>query len=218
MAGGKRYKFQGSAIRFGCTYGVTTTPGTITGATAANPIVITETGHGRADGDVVKIAAVVGMTELNDGVFVIENVTANTYELADVDGTDYTTYVSGGTASGADLSKLCELTSYTRSGGTSPDIPATSQCSTAQEFEIGLPDFGTTQADYNFAPTVGVQAALQAAYASGTAIVVDVVLPNSGGHMVHLGFVQQTSEQASVNGLWTGSLTIRNTGPRYDFA
>lgn len=36
--------------------------------------------------------------------------------------------------------------------------------------------------------------------------------------MVQLGFVQQTSESASNGGLWTGSMTVRNTGQRIDIA
>ncbi len=76
---------------------------TITGATAANPVVITSAGHGLSNGDEVYIAGVVGMTELNGRNFIIQNVTANTFELLDlnsaaVDGTGYTAYSSGGTA------------------------------------------------------------------------------------------------------------------------
>jgi len=77
---------------------------TITGATAANPVVVTSTAHGLSNGDEVFISSVVGMTELNGRQFKISNVTANTFELQDmsstnVDGSGYTAYTSGGTAS-----------------------------------------------------------------------------------------------------------------------
>lgn len=76
---------------------------TITGATQANPVVVTDTAHGYSDGDEVFISGVVGMTELNGKFFVVANKTANTFELTDidsvnVDGTGFTAYSSGGTA------------------------------------------------------------------------------------------------------------------------
>jgi hypothetical protein len=72
---------------------------TITGATQANPVVITDAGHPYANGDVIIIQDVAGMTELNDKEFTIANKATNTYELQGIDGTGYTAYSSGGTSS-----------------------------------------------------------------------------------------------------------------------
>lgn len=71
---------------------------TITGATQANPVVITATAHPFVNGDSVRIEGIVGMTELNDNVFVVANAAANTFELTTTDGTAFTAYASGGTA------------------------------------------------------------------------------------------------------------------------
>ena len=84
-------------------------PITITGATQADPVVVTAASHGYSDGDVVQIEDVVGlgssagMTELNGNRYTINNTTTNTFELqstattpVDVDGTAYGAYVSGG--------------------------------------------------------------------------------------------------------------------------
>lgn len=218
MAGGKRHKFHGSTFQIVTGFDDESPNPAITAITKANPPVVTSAGHGLADGDVVRIVEVVGMIELNDEVFVVQNKTADTFELADVSGASYGAYTSGGEIQKATLSNFCELTNYNRQGGTSPEIPATSACSTAQEFEIGLPDYGTTQIDYNFAPRTAVQQAVQEFYDTGEKIAVKVTLPKSGGTMVQLGFIQQTSENAGVGGLWAGSLTMRNTGPRVDFA
>jgi hypothetical protein len=160
------------------------------------------------------------MTEVNNGVFVVGTVVAgsNTFELADVDSTGYGTYTSGGIVDIGTFSNLCELTNYNRQGGTSPEIAATTICSTAQEYEIGLPDFGTTQIDFNFAPLTTVQGALHAFYLSGDKMAIKVLLPNGGGNLVQIGFVQQESETAGVGGIYTASATIRNTGNRYDYA
>ena len=213
---GKRYKFQGSSIYFLTDWRADSPSSAITAVTKANPAVVTETAHGRATGDVIRILGVVGMTELNSGVFIITKIGNDTYSLDNTDSTNYATYTSGGLVDEGTFAGMCELTGYNRSGGSSPEIAATTICSTAQEFEIGLADYGTTQFDYNFAPSTSVQQAIKSFYSSGDVFGVKVILPKSGGTMTQLGFVQSMSEQAAVNGLWTASLTMRNTGPRFD--
>jgi hypothetical protein len=75
----------------------------ITGATQADPVVVTTSGaHGYSNGQDVYISGVVGMTQLNGRWFKCANVTSTTFELqtihgTDVDGTGYTAYTSGGT-------------------------------------------------------------------------------------------------------------------------
>ena len=81
-------------------------PRTIDGASAANPVVITSLAHGLANGTKIRITGVVGMVELNGLMFTITDVAANTFELqdpvalgessSDVDGTGFTAYTSGG--------------------------------------------------------------------------------------------------------------------------
>jgi hypothetical protein len=76
---------------------------TITGATAAEPVVITAAAHGFSDGDHVKILSVAGMTELNENIYVVASSATNTFALNDddgndIDGTAFTAYTSGGTA------------------------------------------------------------------------------------------------------------------------
>ena len=82
---------------------VVETSTTITGATAANPVVITATAHGYANGDEVFITGVLGMVQLNDNRYIVANQAANTYELThqvdgdNINGTAFTAYTSGGT-------------------------------------------------------------------------------------------------------------------------
>lgn len=76
--------------------------GAITGATQANPVVVTSNGHGLSNGDKIFISGVVGMTQLNEKQYLVANVTTNTFELQDesstnIDGTGFTAYTSGGT-------------------------------------------------------------------------------------------------------------------------
>lgn len=217
MAGGKRYKFQGTSIQFATNFEASSPSGAIGAATNDDPVVVTQTAHGQVNGDVGRVVGAEGMTELNDGTYIIQRLSADTYSLLGIDGTDYGTYTQDGQIDFAPWSDLCELTGFNRQGGSSPEIPASTICSEAEEIEIGLPSFGTVQIDYNFAPLTTAQAALQDAYESGELIGIKVTLPKNAGILVMLGFVQQTSEAAQVNGIWTASATIRLTGKRYDF-
>ncbi|MHA2403467.1 MAG: ubiquitin-activating E1 FCCH domain-containing protein [Candidatus Kariarchaeaceae archaeon] len=85
---------------------------TITGATQADPVVITSAAHGYSDGDEIIIQNIVGMTELNNQRFIVTNSTAGDYELFDldggsVDGTGFGAYVSGG-----DSNKIVEISGF----------------------------------------------------------------------------------------------------------
>lgn len=78
-------------------------PVSVTGATGADPVVVTAPGHGLSNGDGFSIDGVVGFTALNNKVYRASSVTTNTITLLDVNGTpvDGTgeTYISGGTIS-----------------------------------------------------------------------------------------------------------------------
>lgn len=80
-----------------------TSSAVITGATQADPVVITANAHGFSNGDEVYITGITGMTELNGRFFTVRNAAVNTFELEDlfgnsVDGTGYTAYSANGTA------------------------------------------------------------------------------------------------------------------------
>lgn len=70
--------------------------GAITGATAANPVVITDVAHGLENGDTIYIESVGGMTELNNNHYVVANKTNDTFELSGINGSGYSAYTSGG--------------------------------------------------------------------------------------------------------------------------
>lgn len=73
----------------------------ITGATKANPCVITRVAHGLYSGAEIEITGVVGMTELNGRRYRVTVLTADTFQLRDVDSTNFTTYTSGGSVNKA---------------------------------------------------------------------------------------------------------------------
>lgn len=78
----------------------------ITGITQANPAVVTSANHGRSNGDIVYIAGVQGMAEVNTGTsgiaYKVAGATTNTFQLTNplddstINSTGYTAYSSGG--------------------------------------------------------------------------------------------------------------------------
>jgi Flp pilus assembly protein TadG len=79
----------------------------ITGATKTSPVVITAPAHGFVNGNKVVIVDVNGMTQVNSTTsgteYTVTSATTNTFALrnaansANIDGTGYSTYTSGGT-------------------------------------------------------------------------------------------------------------------------
>jgi hypothetical protein len=215
MSAGKRYKFQGS------TFAVQTALGAnkaITAVTKADPAVATSTAHGLVLGDVIKLTlpAGSGMVELDAKVVPIDNPATNSFELAGVDSTGYTTFVlnspNGALAQPVTFSTFCELTGINQQDGSADQVEVTTICSTVKEFEQGLSDSGTLQLDFNWAGNGAVQAAMRAAKVSGDQLAFKLTFPGDGGKAIMIGTVQQTSFQGAVNGVFTASATIKLTG------
>jgi len=213
MSQGLRYKFNGSTFSVQTGYtGVSPLP-VITAVTQANPAVVSS-GTTFTNGDVVLITGVVGMTNLNDNLYVVDNAVALTsFELAGEDSSAADAYVSDGTIDEVAFSSFCELTGANQQDGGADEIEVTTICSTAKEFEQGLSDSGTLQLDYNSAPNSVIQTALRTAKVSGDQVAFKITFPNSGGTVIMLGTVQSQSMSGSVNDIWKGSATVKLTGP-----
>lgn len=213
MSQGKRFKFQGSSFQVQTGLGSSQA---ITGISAADPAVVTSTGHGNSEGDVVFLQGIVGPTQFNDTLQVVDDPVSGSYELAGVNSTDYPAFVLGSPnlaqAQRVTFSEFCELTGVNQQDGAADEIEVTTICSTAKEFELGLSDSGTVQLDFNWAGNEAVQAALRAAKRAGTQVALRLTFPGTGGVVIMIGFVQQTSFTGSVNGVWTASATVRLTG------
>ena len=212
MSSGKRYKFNGSTFAVQTGEG---SPVTVTGATQANPVVISAAAHGFLLGTVARLANIDQPTELDGGTYAVDNPLTGTFELAGVDGTGYMAFDAGTPAAQAfpaTFSDFCELTGMNQQGGGADQIEVSTICSTKKEFEQGLDDSGTLQLDFNLAPMEEVQTALRNAEISGDQIAFKVVLPDDGGTCIMIGTVQATSFQGTVNGVWTGSATIKLSG------
>jgi len=131
---------------------------TIVSITQADPAVVEVTGHGYVEGDEVYLSDITGMVELNDRLLIVGAVTTDTFELRDVDSTNYTAFSSGNAAAlyqistpygvSDDLTKL----KYTQSADvmilTHPDFPPYELLRTAGEpssqWTLQEIDFGST--------------------------------------------------------------------------
>lgn len=133
-----------------------TTSKGITGASKANPVQVTAVGHGFTSGDVIQITGVVGMTELNNRMFKITVTGADTFTLDGVDGSAFTVYTSGGTATKGDYYAL--NTSSKASALTGGTTLTTDQWSTsgvaAHSSPIAL-QFATTYPNNTYAQRYG---------------------------------------------------------------
>lgn len=69
---------------------------TFTVITATDPVVCTWRAHGLQTDDEIEINGVEGMTELNGRRFLINKLTADTFELRDENGENYTAFIDGG--------------------------------------------------------------------------------------------------------------------------
>jgi hypothetical protein len=89
-AGHMRFLYRGALV--------TEATKAITGATAANPVVVTAVAHGYTNGQEVIISGVGGMRQINGRRFIVAGATADTFQLQGVNGLAYSAYTSGGTA------------------------------------------------------------------------------------------------------------------------
>lgn len=111
---------------------------TISAITQANPGVATSTAHGYTNGQYVLILAQ-GMYQLNNRVFRVANVTANTFELEGEDTTSYPAF-STGTAQLLTLGNtFSTITDADGSGGEAEQLDATTIHDPLRVIVPGLP-------------------------------------------------------------------------------
>ncbi len=197
--------------------GTNGTAKTITAITAAKPAVVTSTAHGLATGDVVTLAAIVGMTQLNGQQFMVKVTAANTFELVGSDATGYTTYTSGGTATPFTFVESNEHKSYSASPGQASDIDKTTMISTAKEFGVGLSDTGTFDVELNYVEADLAQIEMKLGLLDSSERWFKIIKRN----LAHTGFrgsVRSLSESGAVDGIFTGSLSIRISGNKFETA
>jgi hypothetical protein len=107
----------GSPKLFGRTSTIgSTTPSSLSGISQANPGVFTTTGaHGLTVGQLVTITNVVGMTQVNGNIYVVNTTPLTTtftviFQGSVLNTSSYTAYTSGGTVTGSSTGVAEEIT------------------------------------------------------------------------------------------------------------
>jgi len=91
---------------------ITETPVSISGVTNTNPgVVTTLLPHGYSDGDVVYVANVSGMTQINNRFFTVTNATTYSFQLFDSFGSPVSTLTFGAYASSGTVARIYTVVS-----------------------------------------------------------------------------------------------------------
>ncbi|WP_035061035.1 ubiquitin-activating E1 FCCH domain-containing protein [Andreprevotia chitinilytica] len=187
-------------------------PKPITGIGKGNPCVITSNGHGFKPGNVVALAAIVGMVELNGKTPAVQYVTANTYSLAGVNSSGFGDYTNGGTATPVAFSEVGEVTDFDGFDGQASEEDVSTLASEAVEKRLGLVDYGGLSISLKFVKSDVGQAALRAAQA--TREVLDFMIELSNGDVASFSaLVKQFSIGGAVNKVLTGKVQLTISGP-----
>lgn len=207
-------KTQGTRLRVAST---SAAPVNITGITAANPAVVTAATHGLQTGDVVIIRGIVGMVQLNDRAFVVDNLTANTFSLRGIDSTGFTAYTSGGTVARQTLIDVAETSQIAGFDGQATEVDTTHLRSTAKEYVLGLQDFGNVTLSMFTVSDAG-QARLRALKAQGNAAAFAVTLSDNSV-AAFMAFVRSfTFDVGGPDGTVQSQVQLRVTGEPAWFA
>lgn len=106
----------GSTVAIAAAYGSALT---VSAATNANPSVLTSTAHGLSNGDIIEVTS--GWTRVNNRVYRVANVAANTFELEGHNASSTTTHPAGsGTGSVRKITsftQISQILSSASSGG-----------------------------------------------------------------------------------------------------
>lgn len=112
----------------GCTIEVALTfdsPLTVTAVTKANPGVATSTAHGMLDGEAGYFTVTAGMVELDEQAVIVDDKDDNTWELAGLATTTYSTFTAGTFTPAATWGTISEAAGYTVGGGASTPLDDT---------------------------------------------------------------------------------------------
>lgn len=189
----------------------------ITGASKADPAVITAVGHGYATGDIIQIDSVGGMIELNGRAYVVTVLTVDTFSLNGVNSSSYTTYTSGGEATKQTMTAVGNIKDFNITPDQPAEIDVSNLASTRKEFRIGLAGSWvmTCAMDIDTADTG--QDELTAAQDDGLSRVFTLTLSN-GKIFAGVGYVRSFSAAGGTDGVVGGQLDIRGTGQPTWFA
>lgn len=196
---------------------------TISAATNAAPGVFTSVAHGLSNGDIV-LLEVQGMVEVNGRLFKVVNKATDTFQIADVDGTNgvdttgYGTFTSG-TAKKVTLGTSIDgVQEFSPQGGDIKTVDSTTVSDT-QDREIVV---GASAMSYNLTmqwdPSSAAQQAMIAAFQTRANKGFKVLWPD-GAYILFYGTVGYTGAPGGSNqGITTSPARIAMAGPLTTYA
>lgn len=184
---------------------------TLTAITQANPAVFTSTAHALTKGDVVTLASIAGMTQLNGVAGVVQYTTANSFVLQGIDSTAMTAYSSGGTATPVAWTQVANVKTFSGMDGAAADIEVSNLQSVAKEFLMGLQDEGQFSMELDLDSTDPGQNAMLAARTALAKKNFRLTLPNAAT-ATFFGFCKKVSASGGVDQAMKRSVDIRITG------
>jgi hypothetical protein len=210
-----KWKFPGTKVYISTgVLGVSPSP-PITGISLTDPAIVTAPAHGLVAGDVALLSGILGATQFNDKMYVVDNSTTNDFDLSGEDNTNGDAYTSGGRVDEVSFTRSCQLTGISKQGAGADQIDASTVCDDEfKRFVQGISDTGTLTLDYLYDPLNTAQAALDAAEASGAEIAIKLVEKLDSWTLIMFGTVQSTNWAGSMGDpLYKGSATIKLSGP-----
>ena len=185
---------------------------TISGIALGNPTIITCTGHGFANGDVVTLSGLTGADAalLNGQSFSVRNVTTNTFAIY-IDTTGKT-ITAAGTATPQSFTNIANLKTFTGFDGTPSEIDVTNLDSAAKEFRLGLVDPGNLSFEIDYDNTNAGHIALRSKQVSGLLTPFKLTLPNTNV-ITFNAYVKKFSLGGGVDQVAKTSVDLRISGP-----
>lgn len=203
---------QGTTVSIGTTIGAAIN---VSAVSLSNPCRITLASvAGLNKGDVISITGVLGTTQLNANSYVVQYLepASKIVTLAGLDASAWSAYISGGSATPVQWTKISNVKNYSGFDGSASEIDRTNFDSTAKEFILGLLDPGQFMIEVDQDNSDGGQLALMTAQVTGLLKNFKLALPN-GNTATFTAYVKKFSSQGAVDQAIHRSADLRISGP-----
>ncbi len=184
----------------------------ITAITKASPPVVSSAAHGLLSGAVGYFDSMNGMNELDGMAATVANITTGTFELPDVDSSNYTTCTGGNFVPVQTWATLVNSTKVDIGGGDASKIDVTTLLDNSKQEETGMLAAQSVSMDVLIEQTANAAAAFlkQQARQGGYALV-RLTYPN-GQRRIFRGQPSLPGESVGVDQVVTGSLSMTVKG------
>jgi len=189
----------------------------VTAITKANPGVATSASHGYANGDVIVLTDVVGMTEVDGQIVRAANVTVNTFDLEGIDTTNFGTFTSGNAKKISAWTTLGKARTL-NAGSVAPNkLDTTVLLDSEKQFELGQSDVPEVQVNSLSEPTAAGMVKIDTAARNATALGFRVTMSDNSKRIFR-GFVSLPSEDIPLSDLVTQGFSIVQIKRRLAYA